>query len=99
MVTGFYTSSEYGGSDESPSRFPLIFSPTPGSTGPIFWWLIGVTGGRFLSIPAPPLIRHGRYGSHLGFAFRRLSDERLRRLVHFWWLIWCHQSSPYSTSP
>jgi hypothetical protein len=22
--------------------FPLIFSPTPGSTGPIFWWLIGV---------------------------------------------------------
>jgi hypothetical protein len=28
----------------------LIFSPTPGSTGLIFWWLIGVTEGRFLSM-------------------------------------------------
>jgi hypothetical protein len=36
----------------------------------------------------PPLIQHGRYGSHLGFGFRRLSDERLRRLVRFFsWVI------------
>jgi hypothetical protein len=33
--------------------------------------------------PAPPLIQHGRYGSHLGFGFRRLSHERLRRLVQY----------------
>jgi hypothetical protein len=33
--------------------------------------------------PVPLLIQHGHYGSHLGFAFRRLSDECLCRLVQF----------------
>jgi hypothetical protein len=33
--------------------------------------------------PAPPLIQHGRYSSHLGFGYHWLSDERLRRLVRF----------------
>jgi hypothetical protein len=32
---------------------------------------------------APPVIQDGRYGSHLGFGFRLLSDECLGRLVRF----------------
>jgi hypothetical protein len=32
---------------------------------------------------APPLIQDGRYGTHLGFGFRRLPDKRLGRLVRF----------------
>jgi hypothetical protein len=59
--------------------FPLIFWPTFGLTG----GSLGVTGGRSFRWLALPLIQHGRYGSHLGFGFRRLSDERLRRLVQF----------------
>jgi hypothetical protein len=42
--------------------------------GRLVWFFggsLGVTGGRFWW-PAPPLIQHGRYGSHLGFYFRRL---------------------------
>jgi hypothetical protein len=33
--------------------------------------------------PVPPLIQHGHYGSYLRFGFRRLSDERMLRLVQF----------------
>jgi hypothetical protein len=36
---------------------------------------------------APPLIEHGRYGSHLGFGFCCLSDERLSTGPIFWCLI------------
>jgi hypothetical protein len=48
---------------------------------------------------ATPLIQHCRYGSHLGFGFRRLSDECLSTGPIFWCLIGDHQSSPCSTSP
>jgi hypothetical protein len=70
---------------------PLIFWPMPGSTGLICWWL---EDGSFQWL----LIQHGRYGSHLGFGFRRLSDERLSSGPIFGRLIGGHQSSPCSTS-
>jgi hypothetical protein len=80
---------------------PLIFSPTPGSTRLIFWWLIA---GNWRKIPFDDQRRRlsnmAATTANLGFGSRRLSDERLRRMVRFfWWLIGGHQSSPCSTSP
>jgi hypothetical protein len=62
-----------------------------------FWWsappLIqdghqffgGSLGGDLRKVP---LIQHGHNSSHLGFGFRRLSDECLRRLVRVFVAHW-----------
>jgi hypothetical protein len=62
--------------------FLSIIWSMPGLTGLIFLWLIalGVTGEGSFQWLVPPLIQDGCYGSHLGFGFRRLSDQRLGRL-------------------
>jgi hypothetical protein len=57
-----------------------------------FWW---------------PLIQHGHNGSHLGFGFRRLSDERLSTahwgssiftMFHFYKLYWLEEQISFAGS-
>jgi hypothetical protein len=64
--------------------FPSIRGQTPWVDWSDFLWLIGgwLEEGYF-RWTAPPLIKDGHDGRHLGFGFRRLSDERLGRLVRF----------------
>jgi hypothetical protein len=68
--------------------FPPINWRTPGSTGPIllaYWEWLEEGSCRW---PPPPLIQDGHHGNHLGFGFRRLSEELTSWLVRFFlWLI------------
>jgi hypothetical protein len=62
----------------------LIFWPTPGSTGSIFWWLIGGDWRKVLFIDQS---RHSSNMAAMAAIFDLVSinylTERLRRLVQF----------------
>jgi hypothetical protein len=57
--------------------FPSIIWQTPGSTSPIFWWLIGGDGRKVLFERMTSAVAHSRFG------FGWLSDKRLGLLAQY----------------
>jgi hypothetical protein len=76
-------------------RFKMTNSKVDSSDFSVAYWGWLVEGSFWWS--APPLIQHCRFGSHLGFGFRRWSDERLSTGLIFWCLIGGHWGSSIFT--